>query len=106
MKLERRLERRKERNKLTPQIDTLETLSASTQELAANESAELLSSDGDAGNWSVQSGRRPSKHWQIAYSLWQARGCPIGNPEEDWYRAGQLAQDEDWTACTARETNG
>jgi hypothetical protein len=24
---------------------------------------------------------------QLAYSHWEARGCPIGSPEEDWYRA-------------------
>jgi hypothetical protein len=23
----------------------------------------------------------------LAHSLWQARGCPEGSPEEDWYRA-------------------
>jgi hypothetical protein len=23
----------------------------------------------------------------LAYSYWQARGCPIGSLEEDWYRA-------------------
>jgi len=23
----------------------------------------------------------------LAYELWQARGCPQGSPEEDWYRA-------------------
>jgi len=23
----------------------------------------------------------------LAYRYWQARGCPIGSPEEDWYRA-------------------
>lgn len=22
-----------------------------------------------------------------AYELWQVRGCPIGSPEEDWFRA-------------------
>jgi len=22
-----------------------------------------------------------------AYDLWQARGCPIGSPGEDWHRA-------------------
>ncbi len=22
-----------------------------------------------------------------AYELWEARGCPFGSPEEDWYRA-------------------
>ena len=21
---------------------------------------------------------------KLAYNLWQARGCPIGSPEEDW----------------------
>lgn len=24
-----------------------------------------------------------------AYELWQARGCPIGSPEIDWFRAEQ-----------------
>jgi len=24
---------------------------------------------------------------RLAYSYWQARGCPIGSSEEDWYRA-------------------
>jgi len=24
---------------------------------------------------------------RLAYSYWQARGCPIGSPDEDWYRA-------------------
>jgi hypothetical protein len=23
----------------------------------------------------------------LAYSLWQQRGCPIGSPEDDWFRA-------------------
>ena len=23
----------------------------------------------------------------LAYTLWQARGCPQGSPEEDWFRA-------------------
>jgi hypothetical protein len=26
----------------------------------------------------------------LAYRLWQERGCPIGSPEEDWYRAEEL----------------
>lgn len=25
----------------------------------------------------------------LAYALWQARGCPEGSPEEDWFRAAQ-----------------
>ena len=24
---------------------------------------------------------------ELAYKLWLARGCPIGTPEEDWFRA-------------------
>lgn len=24
---------------------------------------------------------------RLAYSYWQARGCPIGSPDEDWYCA-------------------
>ena len=23
----------------------------------------------------------------LAYRLWTERGCPIGSPEEDWFRA-------------------
>jgi hypothetical protein len=23
----------------------------------------------------------------LAYSLWRARGCPVGSPEEDWHEA-------------------
>lgn len=23
----------------------------------------------------------------LAYQFWQARGCPFGSPEEDWFRA-------------------
>jgi len=26
----------------------------------------------------------------LAYRLWQERGCPIGSPEEDWFRAEGL----------------
>jgi hypothetical protein len=26
---------------------------------------------------------------RLAYSLWEARGCPLGNSEEDWLRAEQ-----------------
>jgi hypothetical protein len=35
-------------------------------------------------------GVRPCGHDEIAtlaYELWQARGCPYGSPEEDWFRA-------------------
>jgi hypothetical protein len=26
----------------------------------------------------------------IAYDLWQARGCPDGSPQEDWFQAVEL----------------
>lgn len=26
---------------------------------------------------------------RLAYELWQARGCPTGSPEEDWFPAEQ-----------------
>jgi hypothetical protein len=25
----------------------------------------------------------------LAYELWQARSCPIGSPQEDWFRAAE-----------------
>jgi hypothetical protein len=24
---------------------------------------------------------------RLAYSYWESRGCPVGSPEEDWFRA-------------------
>jgi hypothetical protein len=24
---------------------------------------------------------------RLAFEYWQARGCPVGSPEEDWFRA-------------------
>jgi hypothetical protein len=34
----------------------------------------------------------PENHEEIAalaHALWQARGCPDGSPEEDWFQAKQ-----------------
>jgi hypothetical protein len=28
----------------------------------------------------------------LAYDLWEQRGCPQGSPDEDWNRAEQLLQ--------------
>ena len=28
----------------------------------------------------------------LAYELWQARGCPDGSPEEDWFKAERKLQ--------------
>lgn len=30
----------------------------------------------------------------LAYLYWQARGCPVGSPEEDWYRAEQALREQ------------
>jgi hypothetical protein len=35
-------------------------------------------------------GIAPVGHHEIAslaYELWEARGCPDGSPEDDWFRA-------------------
>lgn len=29
----------------------------------------------------------------LAYQLWQDRGCPVGSPDEDWYRAEEMVRD-------------
>ena len=29
---------------------------------------------------------------ELAYELWQMRGCPDGSPEEDWFRAERELQ--------------
>ena len=29
----------------------------------------------------------------LAFELWQARGCPLGSPEEDWFHAVELLRD-------------
>ena len=29
---------------------------------------------------------------RVAYALWEARGCPDGSPEEDWFRAEKQLQ--------------
>lgn len=28
----------------------------------------------------------------LAYELWQQRGCPVGSPEDDWNRAQAILQ--------------
>src|ERR1700683_4401857 len=34
----------------------------------------------------------------LAHELWQARGCPEGSPEEDWYRAAEQLRAHSYTA--------
>jgi Protein of unknown function (DUF2934) len=38
----------------------------------------------------------------LAYRLWNERGCPLGSPEEDWFRAEQeLSGRHETSAATA-----
>lgn len=39
---------------------------------------------------------------RLAYSLWQARGCPLGNSEEDWMRAEEELRRRTTTGTAAR----
>jgi len=32
---------------------------------------------------------------ELAYRLWEERGCPQGSPEEDWYQAELLIDREE-----------
>jgi hypothetical protein len=39
---------------------------------------------------------------RLAYWYWEQRGCPIGSPEEDWYRAeNELRRPSSATAASA-----
>jgi hypothetical protein len=38
----------------------------------------------------------------LAYQLWQARGCPEGSAEDDWYRAEEELQGARKTDTQAR----
>ena len=33
----------------------------------------------------------------LAHQLWQARGCPEGSPEEDWYHAAEQLRSRSYT---------
>ena len=37
----------------------------------------------------------------LAYEFWQARGCPDGTPEEDWFRAEEELENRTRPALTA-----
>jgi hypothetical protein len=42
---------------------------------------ELISLGNDLGDQDIAA---------LAYELWQARGCPDGSPDEDWYQAVEI----------------
>ena len=58
-------------------------------ELTANHNAESINAVHNAGADAKHpvSAEDHEEIARLAYSYWQARGCPIGSPEEDWYRA-------------------
>jgi len=33
----------------------------------------------------------------LAYELWQARGCPDGSPQEDWFNASEQLRSRSYT---------
>lgn len=37
----------------------------------------------------IESAKTSNEHdvAELAFQLWNKRGCPIGTPEEDWFRA-------------------
>jgi len=56
----------------------------------AHEHSEVAHHDGEAptvGHGIVAFGH--SDIAALAYELWQARGCPQGSAEEDWFRAAE-----------------
>lgn len=44
----------------------------------------------------------PEQVAALAYNLWEARGCPVGSPEEDWFRAEQELASQTPELTTAR----
>jgi hypothetical protein len=54
---------------------------ASTAALSNKQASELRP------NNSVTRSPEPNQIAGVAYTLWESRGCPIGSPEEDWFKA-------------------
>jgi hypothetical protein len=38
---------------------------------------------------SATAAAKPDHIAELAYTMWESRGCPIGSPEEDWFKAEQ-----------------
>jgi hypothetical protein len=60
------------------------TLMASTTAALSNKHASELQRKN-----TVTRGVEPNPIAGVAYTLWESRGCPIGSPEEDWFKAEQ-----------------
>jgi hypothetical protein len=48
-----------------------------------------LRAGGENSTAQVDLGSLSEQITALAYALWRERGCPDGNPEEDWFRAEQ-----------------
>jgi len=42
----------------------------------------------------------------LAHSLWQARGCPEGSPEQDWFRAAEELRTRACEGVSPHATHG
>ena len=56
---------------------------ASTTALSNKQPSDLKQKD------TVTRSLEPNQIAGVAYSLWELRGCPLGSPEEDWFKAEQ-----------------
>lgn len=56
---------------------------ASTTALSNRPASELQHTD------TATRSPEPNQIAGVAYTLWEARGCPVGSPEEDWFKAEQ-----------------
>lgn len=56
---------------------------ASTTALSNKQTSELQQKD------TVTRSPEPNQIAGVAYTLWELRGCPVGSPEEDWFKAEQ-----------------
>jgi hypothetical protein len=69
---------------MAPSVEIVEAVTAS-EVAAASEKA------------SIQGGMNHDAIAALAYEYWLQRGCPIGSPEEDWFRAEEQIRTQQMT---------
>ena len=73
----------------------------SGSELSRQAAANLHDGIGHPPTPAAGHGVAPFGHDEIAalaYQLWQARGCPEGSPEEDWFHAAEQLRSRAFTS--------